>query len=112
MTETVRKFVDKLYEEVLNDEEIGYIGGVNHFTITNEEANLVDEAIRLYKLPFEISEDNSGITDLETNEFCRFDAGGFDYIAEAVLEDDGNLLDEGNMSEENQKILYKLLISY
>ena len=112
MKETVREFVDKLYKEVLNDEENGYIGGVNHFTLTDEEANIVDEAIRLYKLPFAISEDNSGITDLEANEFYRFDEDAFDYIAEAVLEDDGNLLDEGNMSEENQKILYKFLILY
>ena len=112
MTEVVREFVDKLYEEVLNDEEIGYIGGINHLTLTDKEANLVDEAIHLYKLPFVISKDNSGITDLETNEFYRFDEHVFDYIAEAVLEDDGNLLDEGDMSEENQKILYKFLILY
>ena len=41
MKETVREFVDKLYKEVLNDEENGYIGGVNHFTLTDEEANIV-----------------------------------------------------------------------
>lgn len=111
MTDAVRKFVDDLYAQKRKEEESGYIGGVNHFNLTDDEANIVDEAIRLYKLPFEISQDKSGITDLESSEFHRFDDDGFAYIADAVYEDDGETLD-GAMTEQRQKTLYQFFVWY
>lgn len=108
MNKEIEKFIKKENEERnLYDESL--CGGVTGFMVLeDEEANLVDEAIRLYKLPFEISEHKNKIIDCETDDSYDVEEG-LSYIYEAILEDNGELLDK-YMNVDNQKKLYKLLI--
>ena len=108
MTNRIAKFIKKeVKDRKLYDlQECGC--GCSFGSLSDEDANLVDEAIRLYKLPFEISENQNKIIDLEFEDEYDLDEG-LGNIADAIQQDNGELLDK-YMSEEDQMKLYKLLI--
>ena len=109
MTNRIANFIKKENEaRRLYDEQQCGCGSSAFRELTDQEANLVDEAIRLYKLPFEIAENKRGIIDLEENEIYDLEEG-LSNICEAVEADEGELLDKW-MLVEDQEILYKLFI--
>ena len=109
MTSRLAKFIEKETKaRRLYDEQQCGCGSSAFQELTDQEANLVDEAIRLYKLPFEIAENKREIIDLEEDEVYDLEEG-LSNICDAVEADDGELLDRW-MLVEDQETLYKLFI--
>lgn len=108
MNKKIEKFIKKETDERSRYEELQCGSGISYTSLSIEEANLVDEAIRIYKLPFEISGKRDTVLDCETEEVISLE-DSLSYIYEAILCDKGELLDE-YMGLKNQRALYKLLI--
>lgn len=108
MDKKIEEFIKKETDERLRYDELQCGSGSSYTNLSIEEANLVDEAIRIYKLPFEISGKLDAVLDCETEEVIDLE-DGLSYIYEAILCDEGELLDE-YMGLKDQRILYKLLI--
>ena len=108
MNKKIEEFIKKETDERSRYEELQCGSGNSYTNLSIEEANLVDEAIRIYKLPFEISGKRDVMLDCETEEVVSLE-DSLSYIYEAILCDEGELLDE-YMGLKNQRTLYKLLI--
>lgn len=108
MNKKIEEFIKKETDERLRYDELQCGSGSSYTNLSIEEANLVDEAIRIYKLPFEIAESKGEIISLEEDEVYDLEED-LSNICDAVEADDGELLDKW-MRVEDQEVLYKLFI--